>query len=147
MLLKDAYQQYETMVPPDAWKSYLGDIMDVRGRLAESDLIVAELDGRLVGAVTLYLNGSPSLEWPNGWAGVRLLGVDPAYRGRGIGHRLMGECIRRCREAGIMTVGLHTTEAMDVARRMYERMGFTRVPEYDFHPAPGVVVMAYQLPI
>jgi len=28
---------------------------------------------------------------------------------------------------------------------MYERMGFVRVPEYDFHPAPGITVMAYRL--
>jgi hypothetical protein len=34
---------------------------------------------------------------------------------------------------------------MDIARRMYERMGFVRVPEFDFHPAPGIVVMAYRL--
>jgi ribosomal protein S18 acetylase RimI-like enzyme len=57
----------------------------------------------------------------------------------------MDECVRRCRERGIATIGLHTTETMDIARRMYERMGFVRVPEFDFHPAPGVVVMAYRL--
>lgn len=34
---------------------------------------------------------------------------------------------------------------MHVAKGMYERMGFIRIPEYDFHPAPGVVVMAYRL--
>ncbi len=57
----------------------------------------------------------------------------------------MNECFRRCREKGITKVGLHTTEIMDVARRMYERMGFVRVIEFDFHPRPGVVVMAYRL--
>jgi glutamine synthetase len=31
------------------------------------------------------------------------------------------------------------------AIRLYERMGFVRVPEFDFHPAPEVVVMAYRL--
>jgi len=58
---------------------------------------------------------------------------------------LMEECIRRCRKQGIATIGLHTTEMMDVARRMYEKMGFVRVPELDVHPGPGVVVMAYRL--
>ena len=47
--------------------------------------------------------------------------------------------------AFVPTLGLHTTEKMSVARGMYERMGFVRVPEFDFHPAPQVVVMAYRL--
>jgi ribosomal protein S18 acetylase RimI-like enzyme len=57
----------------------------------------------------------------------------------------MQECVRRCRDRGIKTIALHTTEVMEVARGMYERMGFARIPEHDFHPAPGVVVMAYRM--
>jgi ribosomal protein S18 acetylase RimI-like enzyme len=147
LLIRDAYQQYEKSLPPEAWKSYVEDMMNVRGRLNESQLIVAETDGQLAGAVTLYLAGEYSSQegWPSGWAGIRLLAVRPAYRDRGIGRALMEECIRRCLQQGIATIGLHTTEIMAVARGMYERMGFARVPEFDFHPAPGVVVMAYQL--
>ena len=147
LLIRAANQQYENFLPPEAWKFYLKDMMDVRSRLHKSQLIVAELDGQLAGTVTLHLDAEhSSLEgWPNGWAGIRLLAVHPTYRGRGIGRALMEECIRRCRKQGIATIGLHTTEMMDVARRMYEKMGFVRVPELDVHPGPGVVVMAYRL--
>ncbi len=147
LLIRNANEQYETLLPPEAWKFYVNDMMDVRARLNESELIVAELDGQLVGTVTLYLNvGHSSLQWrPKGWAGVRLLAVHPAYRGRGIGLALMEECVRRCHNQGVSTIGLHTTEMMEVARRMYEKMGFVRVPEYDFYPRPDVVVMAYRL--
>jgi ribosomal protein S18 acetylase RimI-like enzyme len=147
LLLKDAYQQYENFIPPEAWKPYLEDIIDVRSRLDESDLIVAELKHRLAGCVTLYLDGSKSFPeaWPGGWAVVRLLAVHPEYRGQGIGRALMEECIHRCRQSKVAAIGLHTTQAMDIARQMYERMGFVRVPESDFHPAPGVTVMAYRL--
>ena len=147
LLLKDAYRQYENFFRPETWKSYLEDIMDVRSRLGKSDLIVAELDCRLAGCVTLYLDGSESFPeaWPGGWAVVRLLAVHPAYRGQGIGRALMEECIRRCRQTKIAAIGLHTTEIMDVALQMYERMDFVRVPKFDFHPAPGVTVMAYSL--
>ncbi len=122
------------------------DIMNVRSRLNESQLIVAEMRQQLIGAVTLYLNThrSEQQRWPRGWAGIRLLGVHPSYRAHGIGRALMKECLRRCRKEGITTVGLHTTEMMDVARRMYERMGFVRVTKFDFYPRPGTVVMAYQ---
>jgi GNAT superfamily N-acetyltransferase len=147
LLIRDAYQQYENLLPLEAWKYYAEDMMDVRRRLNESQLIVAELDGQLAGTVTLYLDAEHSSQggWPAGWASIRLLAVHPAYRGRGIGRALINECIRQCRNQGIATIGLHTTEMMDVARRMYERMGFIRVPEFDFHPRPGVVVMAYRL--
>ncbi len=145
LLLKEAYQQYEKNIPPEIVKASLEDIMDVRSRLPDSDLIVAELDGLLVGTVTLYLHSSETQVWPEGWASIRLLGVLPEYRNRGVGRALMEECIRRCKKEGISTLGLHTTEAMDIAKRMYERMGFVRVPEFDFNPRPGVVVMAYRL--
>ena len=144
LLMKDAYLEYEKLLPMEAWESYVADIMDLYGRWEKAQLIVAELNGHLVGAVTLYLNSGQE-GWPDGWAGVRLLAVHPSYRGRGIGRALMEECIRRCRNHGIITIGLHTTEFMDVARRMYEKMGFVRVTEFDFHPRPGVVVIGYRL--
>jgi ribosomal protein S18 acetylase RimI-like enzyme len=71
--------------------------------------------------------------------------VAPEARGRGIGRLLTEECIRRARAGGRTAVGLHTTEFMAVARSMYERMGFVRVPRYDFRPSPHVLVMAYRL--
>ena len=144
MLVRDAFQQYESSLPPAAWRYYLEDIMDVRSRLGIAELIVAERDGRLVGAVTLYSKRSSEQRWPGGWAGIRLLAVHPTFKGRGIGSGLMDECIRRCRKQGFAKIGLHTTEFMGAARRMYERMGFTRVPEFDFHPASSVAVMAYR---
>lgn len=145
-LLREAYQQYEPMMPPEPWREYVSDIVDVRGRWGQSELLVAELEGRLVGAVTFYPDGMRSGEgWPPGWAAVRLLAVRPVSRGAGVGRALMAECLRRCRSLGLKTVGLHTTEAMAVAKAMYERMGFVRVPEFDFRPAPGIVVMGYRL--
>jgi GNAT superfamily N-acetyltransferase len=146
-LLRDSYYQYQPAVPPEVWKPYLDDIMNVRSRLPESELIVAEMAGRLVGTVTLYLKPIPSSReaWPEGWAGIRLLAVRPGYRGKGVGRALMEECFHRCRQAKILNIGLHTTEAMDIARRMYERMGFKRIPQFDFHPRPNMVVMAYHL--
>ena len=146
LVIRDAYLEYEDYFPPEQWKLYLENIMDVRSRLSVSKLIVAELNGRLAGAVTLYLDGSLSQEqWPSGWAGIRLLAVHPTYRGRGISRALMEECIRRCRKQNIKTIALHTAMIMNVARKMYERMGFVRVTKFDFHPRPGTIVMAYRL--
>ena len=132
---------------PEAWEAYREDIRDVRARLPESQLIVALLNERLAGAVTLYLQKSETLPWPDGWAAIRLLGVHANFRSRGIGTALMNECVRRSRRRGLKAIGLHTTIQMDVARRIYEKMGFVRAPEFDFHPDETIVVMAYRLDI
>jgi GNAT superfamily N-acetyltransferase len=125
-LLHEAYQEYAGSFPGDAWESYLEDVLDVSGRQGESELIVAELEGKLVGTVTLYAKGYYSEIWPTGWAGIRLLGVLLAYRGEGIARALMEECIRRCRARGIAVIALHTGDMMKAAQKMYQGLGFQR---------------------
>jgi ribosomal protein S18 acetylase RimI-like enzyme len=141
---------YEEYIPPDTTGellAYREDIRDVRSRRAHATLIVAEERARILGAVTYYPDASREghAGWPPQWSVVRLLGVHPDARGRGIGRLLTAECIRRARAGGCAAVGLHTTEFMAVARAMYERMGFVRVPDLDFSPIAGIHVMAYRL--
>jgi ribosomal protein S18 acetylase RimI-like enzyme len=146
-VIRAAYMEYRPAFPTSVWEAYINDSADVRRRLAESELIVVLQDGRVAGCVTFYPESARSTVegWPAGWTAIRLLAVAPEFRGRGLGRALTEECLRRTRARGVPTVGLHTTELMAVARAMYERMGFLRVPEYDFHPAPGITVLAYRL--
>jgi ribosomal protein S18 acetylase RimI-like enzyme len=153
-LLEASYAQYgapegspEELVK--AFDEYRLEQRDVWSRLADSVLIVAEQDGRITGAVTFYPPGEEKKaeRWPKEWAAIRLLAVHPSARGRGIGKALTEECLRRARELGATTMGLHTTVVMDVARAMYERMGFTRFPENDFPITDDFTVMAYTLPL
>jgi ribosomal protein S18 acetylase RimI-like enzyme len=65
-------------------------------------------------------------------SGIRLLGVDPAFRNAGAGEALTDACIRLAREQGHAEVILHTTAAMRVAWGIYERLGFVRAEELDF---------------
>ena len=145
-MIRAAYSEYLPHLPEDRHVRYLERTADVRSRLAESELYVAELDDRIVGTVTLFPNqaGASVQGWPEGWAGIRVLGVSPEARGRGIGRRLVEASIQRARELGAIALGLHTTEMMAIARAMYERMGFVRVPEFDFHPSSGMTVYAYR---
>jgi len=156
-LLVDAYAQY--MRPPRealtteeraGWDGYRRNIADVWSRAPISSTIVAERDGKLLGSVNYYAPGqadSVDAAWPDGWASIRLLGVSTKARGLGIGQALMKECLRRARADGATAMGLHTTALMDVARAMYLRLGFKRVPAYDFHPAPDFTVEAFQLDV
>ena len=154
-LLLDAYTQYmpaagEAITAKEraGWEGYRQNIADVWSRAPISSTIIAERDGKLLGSVNYYAPGqadSVNDAWPEGWASVRVLGVSPQARGLGIGRALMEECLRRARADGATTMALHTTTLMNVARAMYLRLGFTRIPEYDFHPTPDFTVEAYEL--
>jgi len=131
----------------DAFEEYRKEQRDVRSRLADSVLVIAEEGGRIVGTVTFYPPGEEKKAegWPPEWAAIRLLAVLPAARGSGVGRLLTEECLRRARELGAPVMGLHTTRVMDIARAMYERMGFTRYPENDIPITDEFVVVAYTL--
>jgi GNAT superfamily N-acetyltransferase len=152
-VLRAAYSQYESAFPSENWTPYLADILDLEGRADASELIVAELDGRIAGCVSYFPPGAKasypsdsfSEHWPVEWSAVRLLAVDPSARRAGVGRRLTEVCIDKASEQGAPALGLHTTAPMSVARAMYERMGFERVPRYDFRPGPTVLVEAYRL--
>jgi ribosomal protein S18 acetylase RimI-like enzyme len=55
------------------------------------------------------------------------------------------ECVRRARASGASELGLHTSESLRAAIRMYERMGFERAPEFDFQPEGAELITAYRL--
>ena len=152
-ILRAAYTEYESRFPAENWVPYLADILDLEGRAEASQLLIATREGRMVGCVSYFPPGAKasypsdaySERWPDDWSAIRLLAVDPAARKGGIGKLLTEACIDRARSAGAPTMGLHTTAPMEVARRMYERMGFVREPRFDFRPGPTVLVEAYRL--
>ncbi len=141
-----AYAEYAAFMEPERIARYLDNAGDVRSRQEVSDLLVAELDGKIVGSLTYYPPGprSEAQRWPAEWAGLRLLAVAPSARGLGIGRLLMEASMERARSEGAPVIALHTTEMMEIARNMYERMGFVRVPEYDWVPSSGRGAMAYK---
>jgi GNAT superfamily N-acetyltransferase len=124
-----------------SWARYLEEMADAAARAAQGVLLVAVEDGRVVGTVTLYL-APGSMQWRPDDAMFRLLAVDPAARGRGIGHALFQTCLDRARAAGKRRMALHTTAWMPTARAMYERAGFHREPEGDIQ-LPGLQIIAY----
>jgi ribosomal protein S18 acetylase RimI-like enzyme len=123
---------------------YLPALGDVAGRAARAELLVARHEGRLVGSVALVLDGEfgEVLEPPHE-AGFRMLVVDPARRGLGIGAALVQACLDRARAAGKRRMVLSTDPRMTDAHRLYERLAFLRLPERDWSPLPGVDLLVY----
>jgi ribosomal protein S18 acetylase RimI-like enzyme len=76
-------------------------------------------------------------------AAFRMLVVDPAARGRGVGETLVRACLDQARAAGRARMVLSTSTEVRSAHRLYERPGFTRLPERDWSPNPGIELLVY----
>ena len=141
----DAYREFVRPDDPGGWEEYLARIADVAGRAGRTTVVVAVDEGRVLGSATLELTGrtEPGEDdpVPPEEAHVRMLGVDPSERGRGIAKALMVECLRLAREAGKAQMTLNTTERMRLAQRMYESLGFVRGQDEVF--PDGFVLLSY----
>ncbi len=123
-LLLEAYADYSERIGAD-WPRLRDALVHAAGRLADAE--IAGLRGSAaLDAVVVYLppGRSDGVIFPRDWASLRLLGVAPAARGRGLSRLLTEWCIARARDQGAARIGLHTSEAMTRARGLYERMGF-----------------------
>lgn len=143
-----AYAQYAAVMAPSAWEGLEGALRAALDTEEVVERIVAEREGRLVGSVMLFPAESRAYTGVAEEARIpelRLLAVAEEARGAGIGEALVRECARRARRMGASALGLHSSESMRAAIRMYRRMGFARDPEHDFHPPGAELVQAFRL--
>ena len=87
---------------------------------------IAEIDGQQVGSVFL-------VKHTNEVAKIRLLLIDPAGRGLGLGKRLVGECIAFARSCGYRKITLWTQSMLHAARGIYQNAGFVHVATEPHH--------------
>lgn len=131
----------------DDWRKYLDHIADVEGRAGRTLVLIAVEVDRILGSVTLELDGrteaSDDQPLPPDQAHVRMLGVDPGARRRGVARMLMDACLAESRAAGRRRLSLNTTQRMRAAQAMYEAMGFRRTEDRVF--PDGFVLLSYEM--
>ncbi len=94
---------------------------------------IAEVGGAIAGSIFLT-------DEQNGLSRLRLLYVEPAFQGRGIGDALVATCIRFAREVGYANITLWTHSILHGARRIYARHGFEIVSSEE-HDTFGPMLM------
>ncbi|MCC3358749.1 GNAT family N-acetyltransferase [Bacillus sp. REN16] len=146
-----AYFEHSREIPAAHWQALKEGISSDADRIQGSELIVCEINEKIVGSVVLFpantdaYNGQlEELDYPE----IRMLAVSPEARGKGVASALITECIQRSQAKNHQFIGLHTGEFMKEAIQLYTKHGFERLPQYDFEPAnDGIVVMAFRLSI
>jgi predicted N-acetyltransferase YhbS len=135
-VMEAANMEYRSLVPPELFEMYSRDL---RKLVAAHDVrvAVAGLGQHIVGAVAFIANAGKSLGQPGSWATLRALAVDPAARGAGVGQRLVGWCIGEARHHQVPAIYLYSAIFQTTAHRLYERLGFTRMPEHDLDATTG----------
>ena len=138
-----AYLADGFLSPDSGYAPYLRELgADGTGHV----LVAVGGGGKLAGTVMLQL-------WPQGGnvvtgpgeGEIRALAVRPGQRGSGIGRALLAAVIAQAREQAVRHLLLLTQPEMKAAHHLYAETGFTRLPERDWSPEPGVNLLAYGL--
>ncbi len=87
---------------------------------------IAEIEGRRVGCI-FCMAADPTT------AQLRILLVDPAGRGHGLGTRLVDTCLEFARSADYQRITLWTNDVLTAARRIYQSAGFELVDQQPHH--------------
>lgn len=97
-------------------------------------LLLAKVDGAMAGCCAL--RPLDSSDYANA-AEMKRLYVRSDYRGLGLGRQLAEAILDTARIAGYDSVLLDTLDEMEVARAMYEDLGFKEIPPYYHNPLSG----------
>jgi ribosomal protein S18 acetylase RimI-like enzyme len=139
-LAVEVYSNIEGFPAPAELPDYYEMLTNIGNLNEEKDfkVLVAETAGKEIAGGIVYCGnmaryGAPGTATQEKHAsGIRLLCVDPEFRGSGVGRALTDACISLARSNRHRQVILHTTQAMQIAWGLYQKMGFERSSDLDF---------------
>ena len=132
-VLREAFGVYRENYTPEAFEIVTPPPREIATRFAEGPQWVAELDGRVVGTVSLRTD-------PEGLY-VRSMAVMPSVQGKGVGHVLLNAVNEFADRSEHDRVFLHTTYFVPGAGEMYAKHGFRWVRDTtaeEWYGVPGL---------
>jgi GNAT superfamily N-acetyltransferase len=118
-----ARERYADPLPDCYWRAFAAI-----ERTPSVDILVAELDGAVVGCLQLAMTPGLARQGMTR-AQIEAVRVAGSHRGQRIGEAMIEEAIRRARAAGCGLVELTTDKRRPDAHRFYERLGFQATHE------------------
>jgi ribosomal protein S18 acetylase RimI-like enzyme len=121
---------------------------DVEHRAEHAEVWVAEVPGRVVAAVTLTFADGPYSEIATDTElEFRMLAVDPACQGGGVGRAVVRKVVEHARQLpGIGAISITSATFMERAHGLYRSLGFRRAPERDWYvPGEDVLLWVFTL--
>ena len=139
-LLVQAYlTQFAKKLPDVSYSAErLADLRNQSARRASASVLVAEIDGRIVGTVTLYpVGASRSEAWIAGATDLRLLAIHPEFQGRSPSGKLLDAAEALARKWGASAICLHTRQGASGVARLYHSRGYVRdeTGDLDYRPS------------
>jgi len=136
------FREYAAWLEVDlCFQGFEAELAALPGRYAPPSgrLYVAEVDGRIAGAIGLR-------ELEPGICEMKRLFVRDWARGRGVGRLLVERIVADARELGYRAMRLDTLrERMAAANAMYDELGFRDIPAYYANPVENVRYMELDL--
>lgn len=143
-----SYSQFAKVLTKDNWATlnkFLNSADTWIQLINKTHCFICEDKRELIGMAFLIPSGNPTKIYQADWSYIRMVGVNPAYREKGIARILTLQCIKLAKESNEKVIALHTSEFMDAARHIYKSLGFMRVREIE--PIYGKRYWLYKLEI
>ncbi|MHC6231735.1 GNAT family N-acetyltransferase [Arthrobacter sp. MMS24-T111] len=127
---------------------YMSMLENVEHRAEHAQVWVAETAGKVVAAVTLTFAAEQYIEIAqDGELEFRMLAVDPAHQGGGVGRAVVREIVEHARQLpGIQAISITSATFMERAHALYRSLGFRRAPNRDWYvPGEDVLLWVFRL--
>lgn len=132
--VRQLFQEYAQELREDlCFQNFHTELTQLPGPYAppQGCLLLATVDGEPAGCCAL--RPLDDVDYANACEMKRLY-VRPAFRGMGLGRRLMESMLEQARAAGFACGLLETLDDMEAARALYAELGFEDIAPYYFKP-------------
>ena len=143
------WSQFRSELTPENWEKLYNTLNNDKtytDLLKQSDSFVYENDqNEIIAFAFLVPSGNPTDIYSDQQSYIRFVTASQKYSGQKIGQTLTEKCIQKAKENGEKFVALHTSEMMNTARHIYDKLGFKIIKELE--PRLGKIYWLYELEI